>query len=32
MIVLFTKCGRGWFWEMLAWLTLIELGKVIGEG
>jgi hypothetical protein len=28
MIALFAK--RGWFWELLAWLALIELARVIG--
>jgi hypothetical protein len=30
MILLFTKCSRGWFWELLAWLLVLELARVIG--
>jgi hypothetical protein len=25
MIGLFTKCSRGWFWELLLWLLVLEL-------
>jgi hypothetical protein len=28
MIGLFTKWGRGWFWELMFWLALIELAKL----
>jgi hypothetical protein len=28
MITLFIKCGRGWFWEVLFWLALIEVAKI----
>jgi hypothetical protein len=28
MIALFTKCGRGWLFELLLWLLV--LGRVIG--
>jgi hypothetical protein len=30
MIALFTKCSRRWFWELLLWLLIVELAKVIG--
>jgi hypothetical protein len=30
MIGLFTKCGRGWFGELLFWLLVLELARVIG--
>jgi hypothetical protein len=30
MIALFTRCGRGWFWELLLWLLVLELARVIG--
>jgi hypothetical protein len=25
MIGLFTKCSRGWFWELMFWLLIVEL-------
>jgi hypothetical protein len=25
MIALFIKFGRGWFWELLLWLLIVEL-------
>jgi hypothetical protein len=28
MIRLFTK--RGWFWELMFWLLVLELARVIG--
>jgi hypothetical protein len=30
MIGLFTKCSRGWFWELMFWLLIVELARVIG--
>jgi hypothetical protein len=30
MIALFTRCGRGWFGELLLWLLVLELARVIG--
>jgi hypothetical protein len=30
MIGLFTKCSRAWFWELLLWLLVLELARVIG--
>ena len=30
MIALFTKCGRAWFWELMFWLLVLELARVIG--
>jgi hypothetical protein len=30
MIGLFAKCGRGWFWELLLWLLVLELARMIG--
>jgi hypothetical protein len=30
MIGLFTKWGRGWFWELMFWLLIVELARVIG--
>jgi hypothetical protein len=29
MMWLRTRC-RGWFWELLAWLLIVELARVIG--
>jgi hypothetical protein len=29
MIWLLTRC-RGWFWELLLWLLVLELARVIG--
>jgi hypothetical protein len=31
MIGLFTKCSRGWFWELMFWLLIVELARVIGD-
>jgi hypothetical protein len=28
MIGLFIKSGRGWLWELLTWLALIEVAKL----
>jgi hypothetical protein len=28
MIGLFTRCSRGWFWELMFWLALIELARL----
>ena len=30
MIALFTKRGRGWLFELLLWLLVLGLGRVIG--
>ena len=30
MIGLFIKSGRAWFRELLAWLLIVELARVIG--
>ena len=30
MIGLFTKFGRGWFWELVLALTLLVLARIIG--
>jgi hypothetical protein len=30
MIRLLARCGRGWFWELLLWLLVLELARVIG--
>jgi hypothetical protein len=30
MIALFIKSGRGWFWELLAWVLLLLLARLIG--
>ena len=29
MIALFIKSGRGWFWELLLWLLIVELPRAI---
>jgi hypothetical protein len=31
MISLFIKSGRGWFWELMLWLFIVELARVIGR-
>jgi hypothetical protein len=31
MIALFIKSGRGWFWELLLWLLIVELPRVISS-
>jgi hypothetical protein len=28
--MLLFKSGRGWFWELLLWLLVLELARVIG--
>jgi hypothetical protein len=30
VIRLFIKSGRGWFWELLLWLLVLELARLIG--
>jgi hypothetical protein len=30
MIALFTRCGRGWLGELLLWLLILGLARVIG--
>jgi hypothetical protein len=30
MIGLFFKSSRGWFWELMFWLLIVELARVIG--
>jgi hypothetical protein len=30
MIGLFTKWGRGWFWELMFWLLALGLARLIG--
>jgi hypothetical protein len=30
MIALFIKFGWGWFWELLLWLLVLGLARVIG--
>ena len=30
MIGLFIKSGRGWFWELMFWLLIVELARLIG--
>jgi hypothetical protein len=30
MIRLFIKSGRGWVWELLLWLLVLGLARVIG--
>jgi hypothetical protein len=30
MIRLLARCGRGWFWELLLWLPVLELARMIG--
>jgi hypothetical protein len=31
MIALFARCGRGWFGELLLWLLVLELARMIGS-
>ena len=31
MIGLFIKSGRVWFWELMFWLLILELARVIGS-
>jgi hypothetical protein len=30
MIALFTKCGRSWFCELVFWLAILGLARMIG--